>query len=283
MSAPLHSIHHRIGARIRARRTDLGLTLPQLAEAAGVSARFLSDVETGKANISIGRLAGIAAALGTPLHALVREPPRGPRAAIDALLDRCDEAQLRRIQALVEGAVGARRPAIVALLGIRGAGKSTVGPLLAEALGIPFVELDARISARAGMPVGDIFTLHGEPYYRRLEYECLQALVDAGEPCVVALPGGIVGHDAARQLIDAHCASVWLRADPEDYWARVFAQGDTRPMQGRDDAMAELRALVARREPLYARSDLVQDTSRAAPDEVARRIAAELEHRGLRP
>ena len=276
-------LQQRIGQRIRHRRTELGLTLQQLAEQAGLSARFLSEVEAGRSNISVVRLAGVAAAVGESVDSLVRAPAEGARAAIDQLLDGCDDEQLTVARRVLELTLGQRTPGIVALLGVRGAGKSTVGPLLAQALGVSFVELDEHIEARAGMPIGDIFTLHGQDYYRRAELACLEDLVRSGDRCVVALPGGIVQIPSAVELIEASCTSVWLRATAVDHWSRVFAQGDTRPMEGREDAMADLRALMARREPLYARADLIADTSSSPPSEVTASLVATLDARGLRP
>jgi XRE family aerobic/anaerobic benzoate catabolism transcriptional regulator len=276
-------LHHRIGGRVRQRRGDLGYTVKGLAERSGLSPRFLSDVESGKANISVGRLEQLAEALEQPLVSLVGPTGGGARQAIDALLAQCTEAELARALGVLEVALGRRTPPIIALVGVRGAGKSTVGPPLAEALGLPFVELDHRIEARAGLPIPDIFTLHGEGFYRRLELECFAELVEAHEPCVVALPGGIVASEAALNLLRGSCTAVWLRAKAQDYWDRVFAQGDTRPMSGRADAKADLRELIRRRDPLYEPADLSIDTSGTAPAQVVERVLAALEASRRRP
>jgi XRE family transcriptional regulator, aerobic/anaerobic benzoate catabolism transcriptional regulator len=283
MSARTAELQQRLGRRVRQRRNERGLTLEQLAGRSTVSSRFVSEVESGRANISIARLLSLADALELPLTQLLAPPASGPRAAIDLLLDDASDAELERARRLLEVALGRVRPPIIALLGVRGAGKSTVGIALADTLGLPFVELDGCIEACAGMPLADIFTLHGEDLYRRLELSCLTEQIERNERVVLALPGGIVGSDAARTLLASACTTVWLRASPEDHWARVFAQGDTRPMAGRDNAMAELRALLARREPLYAASTLTADTSAAPPDAVVASLAAELDSRGLVP
>ncbi len=277
------SLPRRIGSRIRLRRQELGLSVRALAELSGLSARFLSDVETGKANIAVSRLAAIASALGLSLSALVEPSRGGPRQAIDRLLEGCSDQDLARVLDLIELTLRRRRPRVVALMGIRGAGKSTVGEGLAAELELPFVELDQRIEAQAGMPLGDIFSLHGEAYYRSLELRCLSDLVSAGEACVVALPGGVVASDAARTLIRDACASVWLRASPQVYWDRLFASGDTRPMTGREDAMAELVALVERRAPLYAEADLTIDTTGVDPERVVLDVLAALDAADRRP
>ncbi len=259
------------------------MTGRELAESAGLSQRFVAQVEAGRGNIAIGRLQGLAAALGVRLETLVAEPRSGGvREAIDRLLTGrgCDE--LSRVLGLLEVVLGVHRPRAVALLGIRGAGKSTVGPRVAEALGLSFVELDERIETAAGLSLADVFAIHGEPYYRRLEGRCLTELLVGGEACVVALPGGIVSNDEIWELVRSSCVSVWLKARPEDHIARVLAQGDRRPMADRTDAMAELRSLAAVREPLYRLADVIVDTSSAAVGEVASEVVRGVEQRRLR-
>lgn len=238
-----------IGGRVRQARLGLGMTLRELAEAAGLSVRFVSQLEAGEANIAVGRLAAVAAALAVPLSELV---------AAEA------------------------RPRFVALIGLRGAGKSTLGPRVARSLGVEFVELDERIEEAAGLKLPEIFALHGEGYYRRLEAQALAALVADGAPSVVALPGGIVGNEEAWTLARRHFTTVWLRADPEEHMDRVLLQGDRRPMANRPNAMAELRAILAAREPRYAEADVTIDTSRLDRVAAARAVVAELAARGWR-
>lgn len=226
-----------LGRAVRERRNERGLTLRELSEKAGVSTRFLADLEAGRGNISVLRLHDVAVALGTTASALL-------------------DAEARRAK---------RGPRTIALLGLRGAGKSTIGPRLAEALGVPFVELDDRIEEAAGLSLTELFALHGEGYYRRLETQCLSALIALGRPFVVALSGGVVQNEEAFRLARAHCTTVWLRARPEDHMQRVLAQGDRRPIAGRADAMAELQAILAAREPQYRQADVTVDTSHHGP------------------
>lgn len=222
-----------VGGRVKRLRVERRLTARALAERAGLSLRTVAQLESGRANIALGRLASVARALEVALVDLVADPPAptGPRAAI-------------------------------ALLGLRGAGKSTVGPGVAEALGLPFVELDQEIEEAAGLSLTEIFSLHGEPYYRRLEAQCVRALFSNGRASVVAMPGGVVHNDEAFGAVRRFCTTVWLKAGPEDHMRRVLRQGDRRPMANRPNAMAELRLLLAAREPLYAQAEITLDTSR---------------------
>lgn len=229
-----------VGERIREGRRERAWTQADLARQSGVSLRFISQLEAGEGNISLGRLADVADALGLPFATLVRE----------------DET--------------ARR---IALLGVRGAGKSTVGPLVASRLRVPFVELDARVEKLAGLSLEGIFEMHGEPYYRRLTREALAALTSAHRGFVVATGGGIVSSEDEYRLLQSTCTTIWLRARPEDHWSRVIAQGDARPMRKNPHAMAELRALFAARTPLYESARFVVDTAGKTPEAVAEEIA----------
>lgn len=267
----------RIGLHVRRRRQDLRLSIRELAERAGLSPRFLSDVESGAGNIAVGRLARIAEALGVPLTELVRPPGESSaRQEIDALLDGRSDDELQDLRQTLEILLGRRRRRVIALLGIRGAGKSAVGAKVAARVGLPFVELDARIEAAAGLAAADIFSLHGEPHYRQLEARCLASLVAESRPCLVALPGGVVGNGEAFALLRQACFTVWLKAEAEEYWARVFAQGDTRPIEGHEGAMEDLRLMIQKREPLYKQSNLVVQTSGRTVDEVVDRVVAGL-------
>jgi XRE family aerobic/anaerobic benzoate catabolism transcriptional regulator len=241
-----------LGSRVRARREELGLSRQEAAEAAGLSVRFLATLEGGTGNISVARLADLALALGTSPGRLL--PASGLVAA---------------------------RP-VVALLGLRGAGKSTIGRELGRHLRLPFLELDDLIEEAAGMATAPIFELHGERYFRRLEREALARLLAEGQPAILATGGGIVTEPETFDLLRRHATTVWLRARPVDHWQRVLAQGDRRPMANRAAAMAELEALLAAREPLYARADLAVETWRLGVGATVALVVEQL-GRGLHP
>nr|HEX4318676.1 shikimate kinase [Kofleriaceae bacterium] len=232
-----------VGAVVRQHREALGWSRRKLAETSGVSERFLAQLEGGDGNISLRRFADVARALGTTPSALLAPAE----------------------------AAGEARP--IALLGVRGAGKSAVGAALAKELGARFVELDREIAATAGLPLAQVFELHGEAYYRRLERDVLAQVLARAEPLVIATGGSIVTDDASYALLRARCITVWLRARAEDHWSRVVAQGDRRPMAQSPHAFEELRALLAAREPLYARADHVVDTARRSVPQVVRAVA----------
>jgi len=165
---------------------------------------------------------------------------------------------------------------MIALTGLRGAGKSTIGPLLAAEMNVPFVEMDALVQEAAGLPLDQIFELHGERYYRRLERETLQSILAGSQASVIAAAGGVVNEPSTWKTLLDRTTVVWLRARPEDHWRRVIAQGDRRPMADNPDAMAELRAMLSTREARYAQAHVVVDTARKTPQAVTRAIIAEL-------
>jgi XRE family aerobic/anaerobic benzoate catabolism transcriptional regulator len=233
-----------LASRVRRLRESRGWSRAELASRSGLSVRFLARIESGDGNVSLVRLVHLAEALDTTPDALLRAPrPRGP---------------------------------VIALTGLRGAGKSTIGPLLAALLRIPFVEMDALVQEAAGLPLDQIFELHGERYYRRLERETLQSILAGSSASVVAAAGGVVNEPSTWKALLDRTTVVWLRARPEDHWRRVVAQGDRRPMADNPDAMAELRAMLASRAGRYAQAHVVVDTARRTPQAVAKAIVGEL-------
>jgi XRE family transcriptional regulator, aerobic/anaerobic benzoate catabolism transcriptional regulator len=239
----------RVGGAVRHWRSRRGLSRRALEEASGVSTRFLAQLEAGTGNISLRRLDDLARALEVPVVQLLE----GPR-----------EADARR----------------VALVGLRGAGKSTIGPLLAERLGLPFLELDALIEEAAGLPMPQIFEIHGESYFRRLERETLRRHLGEPAAAVLATGGGLVTEPETYALLRERCRTVWLAAAPEDHYHRVLDQGDERPMAGNPHAMAELRALLDARRPLYAQAGLTVDTSSLSVREAVETITRTLPETG---
>jgi XRE family aerobic/anaerobic benzoate catabolism transcriptional regulator len=234
-----------LGARLRSEREARGLSVSDLAVRAGLSRRYLTEAEAGRANLSLLRLLDLARALDLALDELVREA--GPP------------------------------PERIALVGLRGAGKSTLGRALALRLEAPFVELDQRVEALAGAPLGEVFALHGEAGYQRFEAEALEAVLREGGRLVLATGGSIVTRPETFGRLRRAFRTVWLRARPEDHFARVAAQGDHRPMADRPRARAELEAILRQREPLYAACDLTLDTSAQGVEASVAALAAALQ------
>jgi XRE family aerobic/anaerobic benzoate catabolism transcriptional regulator len=239
-----------------------------LAAAAEVSERHLANLEYGVGNASILVLLQVARALDCPLAELLGDfTTRTPEwLLIREQLEPCDEATLRRVREAIApmlgtgGGAGARG-ARIALIGLRGAGKSTLGRMLAEDLGFPFLELSREIEKFAGCGIGEIQALYGVNAYRRYERRALEETIQIYPEAVIATPGGLVADPATFNLLLAHCTTVWLRAEPEDHMRRVAAQGDMRPMAASREAMEDLRSILAGREAFYSRADLNLDTS----------------------
>jgi XRE family aerobic/anaerobic benzoate catabolism transcriptional regulator len=235
-------------------------------------------------NISVARLADVAVALRSTPSALLAGQGAGRarpvQAEIDGLLDGRSEAELVEVRAWLEARFRPSAGPTVALLGVRGAGKSTVGPRLAEKLGVPFLELDAQIEEAAGLTLAEVFELHGEAYYRRLERETLARLLSSAGGQVIATGGSLVNDRETFRLLRRGATTVWLKARPEDHWNRVIQQGDQRPMADHPQAMQELRALLAARERQYAEADLTVDTSRASAGQAVAEIERHLRKGG---
>lgn len=228
----------RLGGVVRARRQELGLSQSELAARADLSLRFVVQVEGGSGNIAYARLRHLASALElSPADLIERaESERG-------------------------------RP--IALLGLRGAGKSTVGRLLAESMGVRFYELDELIEDEVGLPLAQIFELQGERYFRRVERQVLGRLLESVDGGVIATGGGIVTDPETFALLKRRAITVWLKASPEEHWRRVVAQGDRRPMAGRPEAMGELERLWAARAGLYGGAAMAVETGGRSAEEVA--------------
>jgi XRE family aerobic/anaerobic benzoate catabolism transcriptional regulator len=261
------------GERLRGERARRGMSRKLLADHAGISERYITQIESGKGNVSIAILRHIAAALGVPLGKLVAdEAPSAELSLINEFLARLSPAQLREAyDTLAKKSVS--RADRIALIGLRGAGKSTLGAALAKARNMPFFELDREIERFSGTSLGTLIDMYGQQVYRRYELQALQELLDAHPKFVVATGGGIVSEAATYELLLRHCFTVWVRTTPEEHMARVIAQGDRRPMTsagaGSAQAMEDLRRILEERTPLYERADQTVDTTGMTVEESA--------------
>jgi XRE family aerobic/anaerobic benzoate catabolism transcriptional regulator len=223
---------------VRELREQRGLTRKTLARAAAVSERYLGQLESGEGNASILLLRHVAEALAVTLSEL-----------------------------LVDVQAASTRSGRIALIGLRGAGKTTLGVMLAQDLQTPFVELDREIEQESGLPLGEIFTLYGQPGYRRLERRCLERALQKHARAVIAVGGGVVSEEDTFSLLLSQCHVIWLKARPEEHMARVLAQGDLRPMAGHAEAMEDLRRILEARQPWYRKAEAVLDTSGQTQEE----------------
>ena len=265
-SAGEADVHLRVlGERVRAARARRGMTRKILSRDSGVSERYLAELENGRGNVSITLLRQIADAMVVPLADLVREgeePPVEFRLLVEQI-GRLAPDELKAAAALIAERfdLGQGRQGRLALIGLRGAGKSTLGRGLAKRLGVPFVELAAEIEHEAGMSLGEIFDLWGQPAYRRHERRALDRVIEQYPRAVLTTGGSLVSEPGTFETLIKGCYTVWLRASPEEHMDRVVAQGDYRPMEGNEEAMEDLRRILAERDPLYRKADAALDTS----------------------
>jgi len=257
-----------LGERARSLRARRGLTRKAVAQLAGVSERHLANLESGTGNASILILRQVAQALQCPLAELVGDVTTSSPEwlLIRELLEPRSEADLRRARIVIGELFGTRgdaqaRSHRIALVGLRGAGKSTLGQMLADDLDYPFVELSREIEKFAGCTIREIHDLYGTNAYRRYERRALEEAIQIYPEVVIATPGGLVSDAATFNELLAHCTTVWLKAEPEDHMQRVAAQGDMRPMAASAEAMDDLKRILAGRLPFYAKADLTFDTS----------------------
>ena len=253
-----------VGERVRMARARRGISRKVLSELSGVSQRYLAQLEGGQGNISIALLKRIAVALDHRIEWLVGEddPWNSDALRVAALFRAATVEQKRRVLALLDpDNAGEQRGRRVALIGLRGAGKSTLGRLAAAARDIPFVELNAEIEATSGMPVNELMALYGQEGYRRLERHAVERIAAAHDSVVLAVAGGIVSEPDTFNFLLRHFHTIWLKAKPEEHMSRVRKQGDTRPMAGNPAAMDELKTILTSRESLYAQSGAQVDTS----------------------
>lgn len=251
-----------IGARVKSLRALRGMSRRILAQSSAVSERYLAELESGNGNISILRLRQIAGAMSVPIEDLVSSPTHHSEEFTYLLqyIRSVKHSELVRLYREISDRPPPR-PSLIALIGLRGAGKSTIGAMLAEHLGWRFTDLVRTIEQRAGMSVSEIFSLGGQSAYRRFELECLEETIEEVEPAIVEVGGSLVSEPAAYERLLRACVTIWLRASPEDHMNRVIAQGDKRPMEGNKHAMEDLKRILSERESLYQRAHYIVDTS----------------------
>jgi XRE family aerobic/anaerobic benzoate catabolism transcriptional regulator len=269
----------RLGEKVRTMRSRRGMSRKILARHSDVSERYLAQLEAGEGNGSIQLLRRIADAMSVPVADLVDDRPERPLEAmlLEQFLGRLSPGEIAEARELLidrfDGPSSAMRGERIALIGLRGGGKSTIGALLAERLGAPFVELDRVIEQKSGMPLGEMFEMFGQETFRRAERAALEAILHDNPRLVLATGGGLVTEPATYELLLTSCKTVWLRADPDEHMQRVIAQGDLRPMADNARAMDDLMSILKSREPLYAKADIVLDTAGKAPHRSAEELA----------
>ena len=261
-----------LGGRIRNLRSRRGITRKALSQLADVSERHLANLEYGVGNASILVLLQVTRALQCTLAEIIGDVTTASPEwlMLRELLESRDEQTLRRVRVAVgemlgtggaHGGAGGARSGRIALLGLRGAGKSTLGNMLGEDLGFPFIELSREIEQFAGCSSAEIQALYGQNAYRRYERRALEETIQLHQEAVIAIPGGLVSDPATFNEVLSHCTTVWLSADPEDHMKRVVAQGDTRPMAASREAMADLKSILAGRAAFYSKAEFRIDTS----------------------
>jgi XRE family aerobic/anaerobic benzoate catabolism transcriptional regulator len=278
----------RLGERVRTLRSRRAMSRKALARHARISERYLAQLEAGKGNFSIALLRRVARAIGVPVAELVDDRPERAVEAVllDQFLDRLSPAEHREAREILlarfSGPIGERRRHRIALIGLRGGGKSTLGRMLAARLKVPFVELDREIETLSGMGLSELFELFGQEIFRRTERAALEALLRKHESFVVATGGSLVTEPGTYELLLSSCLTVWVRAAPEEHMQRVIAQGDLRPMADNARAMDDLLAILKSREPLYAKADIVLDTAGKSVAQCLAELLARLGHPAAR-
>ncbi len=266
-----------IGTRVRAARAQAGMSRKKLAEASDVSERYLNQLENGDANVSVGILSRVATALALELTQLLpteRPDCAGSLGPLAALIEQMSPREQADAVGVLEGYLRDRRKSQrgIALLGLRGAGKSTIGEMIARQHGLPFLSVTREIEARAGMSLPDLFNLGGPDAYRKLENEVVKDLSARTDRIVLETAGGIVSNTAALEMILSSFRTIWLKAAPQEHLQRVIRQGDMRPMRETPEALDHLKALLQQREQEYARADCALDTTGLSPEDCVQRL-----------
>jgi len=274
-SEPVEAFIGQVGQRVRQVRQRKGMTRRALSERSGVSQRYLAQLENGDGNISIGLLFRVAEALDHRVEWLVgAEDPWGSETERFAQAYAAAPASARRkVQEILATAEPARlRRQRIALIGLRGAGKSTLGRRLGVELKLPFLELNRDIEEQSGMPVDEVMALYGQEGYRRLERQALERVVATSDSVVLAVAGGIVSEPTTFAFLLKHFHTIWLKAPPETHMRRVAEQGDHRPMTGNPKAMDDLKSILTSREALYAQAEAAVDTEARTVEESVKEL-----------
>jgi XRE family aerobic/anaerobic benzoate catabolism transcriptional regulator len=276
MTDPESGFLEQLGQRVRTMRSLRGMSRKVLAKVSGISERYIAQLESGKGNVSIVLLRRVSNAMGAHLEDLIPSGDPAPDwQVIRDLLRKATPSQIAQAKDVLAGqGAAAQRSSFagIALIGLRGAGKSTLGKLLAKRIGWDFVELNKEIEKQNGLSVAEIIALYGQEGFRRMEQTALNQLLARKELMVLATGGGIVSEALTFELILSSFYTIWLKAEPEEHMARVRRQGDLRPMADDRSAMAELRNILVSREPLYARASAVVDTAGLSVDAAAARL-----------
>jgi len=273
-----------VGKNVRTARSRAGMSRRALSRISHVSERYLAQLESGKGNISIGLLLKIATALDIRIEQLVAEEslPNSEFALARCLWSKAGSEQRHRVLEILQpDQINAPRANRIALIGLRGAGKSTLGARAAKKMAVNFLELNSEIEGLSGMPVHEVFALYDHQGYRRLERQALTRIVEVHDKLILAVAGGIVSEPETCDYLFENYHTIWLRAKPEDHMARVRGQGDTRPMAGHPNAMDNLRNILTSRERLYAKADAQLDTSNAALDDSLQALLEIIKTRGF--
>ena len=273
-----------VGERVRKAREMKGMPRRVVSELSGVSPRYLAQLEAGEGNISIGLLKRIAIALDHRIEWLVGdEDPWTSEALRVTDLYRSAPATVRAsvMDALSPDPPETLRAQRICLIGLRGAGKSTLGARAGKALGMPFVELNREIESYSGMPVDEVIALYGNEGYRWLEAQAVQRVIATHDTLILAVAGGIVAEPGTYKMLHAHFHTIWIKTTPEEHMSRVRAQGDTRPMAGNPEAMKQLRTLLRSREALYGQALATLDTSNKPLDQSLDELTALIRSRGF--
>jgi len=265
-----------LGQRVRHMRALRGMSRKTLTKASGVSERYIAQLESGLGNVSITLLRRVAAAIGRPVEDLIAEADAPDWASVRELWRRATPEAAARARAILAGgsepSQGSYPSDRIALIGLRGAGKSTLGRLCAEQLGMPFIELNKEIEDRAGLSIAEVFALYGQEGYRRLEHSAFAGIVALPGAMILATAGGIVAEPVTFELLLSSFFTIWIKASPREHMSRVRNQGDLRPMANDRAAMAELETILSSRESLYARANVEIDTSGLSIQESLERL-----------